>query len=138
MAPLDFRTTSLLVFLAVFVIYILCSKYRQHVVANKFKREHGCLPPPRLYQPERIIGVSVFLMFRRAHKANNLLELFQNLFYTNGPTISATLFGKTFITTIDPENIKAILATRFDDFGIGQRKNTFGPLLGNGIFVNGA
>lgn len=48
----------------------------------------------------------------------------------------ATVMGQTFYSTTDPENIKAILATNFKDFGLGKRLETFGPLLGKGIFTS--
>ena len=38
--------------------------------------------------------------------------------------------------TIEPENIKTILANKFDDFGLGKRLEAFSPLLTGGIFVN--
>ncbi|KFY69662.1 hypothetical protein V496_00068 [Pseudogymnoascus sp. VKM F-4515 (FW-2607)] len=44
--------------------------------------------------------------------------------------------GSTNILTVDPENIKAILATQFKYFDIGpKRRGNFMPLLGNGIFT---
>jgi hypothetical protein len=39
-----------------------------------------------------------------------------------------------YIYTMDPENIKAILATQFKEFGLSKNRiNTFAPLLGHGI-----
>jgi len=46
------------------------------------------------------------------------------------------LFNSSHITTADPENIQALLATKFHDFDMGPaRKNTFFDLLGLGIFT---
>jgi cytochrome P450 len=46
-------------------------------------------------------------------------------------TLSATM-----ITTADPENIQAILATKFTDFDLGPKRNEiFFEVLGNGIFT---
>ncbi len=42
-----------------------------------------------------------------------------------------------YINTIDIENIKTILASNFKDFGLGQRQDAFGPMLGQGIFTTG-
>lgn len=42
--------------------------------------------------------------------------------------------GKMFVTT-DPENLKALLATQFNDFELGIRHSHFKPLLGDGIFT---
>ena len=45
------------------------------------------------------------------------------------------LFRPT-IFTADPKNIQAVLATQFQDFGLGAiRRTNFFPLLGNGIFA---
>lgn len=44
---------------------------------------------------------------------------------------------ESFVNTIDPENVKALLATNFKDFGLGIRLDAFGPLLGQGIFTTG-
>ncbi|KAF2786950.1 cytochrome P450 52A12 [Melanomma pulvis-pyrius CBS 109.77] len=51
-----------------------------------------------------------------------------NTFYQN-------VLGSPAIFTLEPENIKTILATKFKDFGLGEsRNNNFFPLLGFGIF----
>ena len=44
------------------------------------------------------------------------------------------LFGITGYFTTDPENVEAILSTRFEDYGLGSRRLAFWPLLGEGIF----
>lgn len=50
-------------------------------------------------------------------------------------TVRVELFGITGLFTSDPENIEAILSTRFEDYGLGSRRLAFLPLLGEGIFV---
>ncbi|KAF3768116.1 cytochrome P450 [Cryphonectria parasitica EP155] len=51
-------------------------------------------------------------------------------------TWSYRLFGTKIISTHDPQNIQAILATQFGTFDLGeQRRATFWPMLGNGIFT---
>ena len=43
----------------------------------------------------------------------------------------------TVISTIEPENVKAILSTKFADFSLGQRRReVFIPVFGHGIFTN--
>lgn len=69
-------------------------------------------------------------------KEKQILEVGCKRYLDNGATWSATMMGQTFFNTIDPENIKAILATNFNDFGIGQRVDAFGALLGRGIFTS--
>ncbi|PSR80330.1 cytochrome P450 [Coniella lustricola] len=46
------------------------------------------------------------------------------------------LFGAEIISTHEPQNIQAILATQFGTFDLGvQRRGMFWPMLGNGIFT---
>jgi cytochrome P450 len=41
------------------------------------------------------------------------------------------------MTTIEPENVKTILSTKFGDYSLGRRrKEVFIPFLGHGIFSN--
>ncbi|KAI0122395.1 cytochrome P450 [Daldinia grandis] len=49
-------------------------------------------------------------------------------------TARIELFGVTGYFTSDPENIEAILSTRFEDYGLGSRRLASAPLLGEGIF----
>ncbi|KAI5954868.1 ALK2 [Candida theae] len=60
---------------------------------------------------------------------------FKEVAYPNVPTFSARMFTVKFWLTKDPENIKAILATQFNDFCLGTRHASFEPLLGDGIFT---
>lgn len=50
-------------------------------------------------------------------------------------TFKFSLAGVSLVYTKDPENIKALLATQFEDFSLGIRHSTFKPLLGDGIFT---
>ncbi|ESZ90657.1 hypothetical protein SBOR_8957 [Sclerotinia borealis F-4128] len=53
-----------------------------------------------------------------------------------GITWKYSILGTSSLFTVDPENIKAILATQFDDFDLGPlRRGAFWPMLGNGIFT---
>lgn len=45
-------------------------------------------------------------------------------------------FNTSLISTIEPENVQAILATKFNDFELGKdRRENFAEVLGNGIFT---
>ncbi|KAL8807777.1 MAG: hypothetical protein Q9200_004532 [Gallowayella weberi] len=45
--------------------------------------------------------------------------------------------GVNSIYTIDPENVKTVLALKFQDYRLGQRReDAFVPLLGKGIFTS--
>lgn len=72
----------------------------------------------------------------RGSNEHRLLRLFQDA-HKCGDTFTGTLLGSSVIMTIDPENVKTVLATAFDDFGVGPREKILGPLAGKGIFTSG-
>lgn len=49
-------------------------------------------------------------------------------------TFNQKLLGARTIFTTDPKNVQAVLATKFKDFGLGEKRNyNFSALLGQGI-----
>lgn len=50
-------------------------------------------------------------------------------------TYEALTMTDELIFTQNPTNIKAMLATQFEEFGIGIRQSAYAPLLGKGVFV---
>lgn len=59
-----------------------------------------------------------------------------NWFRDSAPTVEQNLGGRRFLFTADPENIKAILATQFSDFGKGELfHRDWKEFLGDGIFA---
>ena len=121
--------------LACLTCYIIVQKIIAYLSARSFSKTHGCKPIYRIPQSERIIGYGYFKEQVEAARNKTLLETTVKRYEEHGTTWSATAMGRVFINTIDTENIKAILATNFDDFGLGHRLHTFGPLLGRGIFT---
>jgi cytochrome P450 len=55
-------------------------------------------------------------------------------YITIAGTVRLELWGVTGYITTDPENVDAILSTKFDDYGLGSRQIASLPLLGEGIF----
>ena len=43
---------------------------------------------------------------------------------------------ENFVSTVEPENIKTVLSTKFKDFGLWKRFEFIGKLLGHGIFTS--
>ncbi|CAH6718270.1 cytochrome P450 52A12 [[Candida] jaroonii] len=69
-------------------------------------------------------------------EAGTLIDYFHKRFEDNrSNTLSARIAGMITINTRDPENIKAILGTQFNDFDLGVRHSQFYALLGDGIFT---
>lgn len=62
--------------------------------------------------------------------------LFSKLPPGRSRTIEMCMAGERFIFTADPENIKAILAAQFDDYGKGETfHNDWKDFLGDSIFT---
>ena len=78
-----------------------------------------------------------FLRIIRAIGKHNLLGMYQKLWQKLGVyTVINPLLGNEIIYTIEPENVKTILATNFDDYYFGPLRDPLKPFLGGGIFVS--
>lgn len=71
-------------------------------------------------------------MRKSGYFADYQKEQFDNM---NVETYRQQVLTQTLIFTCNPENIKAMLLSQFNDYGIGPRRGAFRPLLGNGVFV---
>ncbi|KAG9245264.1 cytochrome P450 [Calycina marina] len=126
---------ALAALLALFSLFAVRGIYT-YIEGIRFSRAHGCKPAKRFPQSERIIGYDLYKQQQEAARTKSLLARGLKRYADNGPTFSFSFMGNTFVSTIDPENIKHILATQFGDFVLGSRSVTFGPLLGRGIFTS--
>ncbi|OAL64260.1 n-alkane-inducible cytochrome P450 [Trichophyton rubrum] len=93
--------------------------------------------PPKVEQSPVKFGIDFYGRVSKAVEENRYLELEMELLEKHGDTVSVSMFGKPMILTREPENIKAMLATQFEDFSLGaSRYNSFVPMLGDGIFTH--
>lgn len=102
-------------------------------------RENGC-QPVKVYPHKGILGkffgYDTLSQNFRAAKASCFLETARLRNFSDQKTLRMRVFRRDFIITIEPENIKTILSTKFDDWGLGSlRASTFEPVFGNGIFT---
>lgn len=127
---------AVLFLFSTFVLYrivtsVVTSRYHARRAA-----ELGCKPP--LSRPYRYpLGVDLVWRLVKADKAqvipDEMVAIYNELKVN---TWSQNMLGDSFIATVDPKNIQAVLATQFNDFALGElRTNNFFPLLGNGIFT---
>lgn len=80
-----------------------------------------------------LFGILYFFKIQRQKKLGDLIDVLSNLLNEGKDTITfRVLFNKLYLTK-DPENIKAMLGTQFNDFILG-RYHMVQPLLGDGIF----
>lgn len=91
------------------------------------------------YQSDHCFGFRNWYILLHHKRAGTFTEYgrleFERVNNPKVPTFIFRIFGVEIISTRDPENIKAILATQFLDFTLGLRHPQFLPLLGSGIFT---
>jgi cytochrome P450 len=118
-----------------YVFSLIVSRASLYLARRRFKNANGCLPCPKIGAIDPILGIDRVIINMRVAKEHNLLEFNKAHFDRLGHTFYASALGKTFFMTRDPENVKTILATKFNDFGLGNREKSLGHLLGRGIFT---
>jgi cytochrome P450 len=79
-------------------------------------------------------GIRILEMLKEV-KNGRFVEYIAGHYPKYGTTFQLRRLVRTPIFTIEPENLKTILATKFDDFSLGTRHREFYPLLGDGIFT---
>ncbi|TVY83945.1 Cytochrome P450 52A12 [Lachnellula suecica] len=106
-------------------------------IRNKIRaRALGCQSPPM--QKQRLpFGLEQLTKAIYSDKSQRLPDNAIQRFKKMGTyTFGFSLLGKQNFVTAEPENIKAMLATKFQDFSIGKvRKGNFNRLFGSGIFT---
>jgi cytochrome P450 len=129
-------------------------KIRQRLRTSRIEKLLGCKPPRRLNQSKALFGLDFIFDFVSAARSHRALEHLRNLHEKYDYTFAANVLGDTFFHTVralshhktsssvdeavqsEPENIKALLSSQFDDFGLGwKRHRDFSPFLGDGIFT---
>lgn len=115
-------------------IYLYARQVLGEVVYDRRAKANNCGKPARKMSPTLGLWEGRNLLKAVSeHKADLFTE---NIFVKAGHhTIRGSLPLKTAMYTIDPENIKTVLATSFKDYSLGKRYESFFPLLGNGIFT---
>jgi len=120
---------------ALFALSVIYKRTRLYLQRREFKKQHGCQPITRKRPMRDPLGILNMMRGARAMKEHKLLDLLLELYETVGTTFAFRFVDKYIIATHDPENIKTVLSLKFNDYGIGKREETFGELLGKGIFT---
>ena len=126
--------TSVLLFILFPIAYVNISIAIERRAIAKL----GAFPP--IVRAKLPFGIDVVL--RSISCANNYrdLEFWDWLFdwspNKHSKTVESTFARQRYIFTADPENVKAVLATQFDDYGKGQPfHEEWKDFLGDGIFT---
>lgn len=103
-------------------------------------RIHGTKPAIVYPHRDPLLGTDWIIDMTKALKANTILETWDDIIKRTGPTFYTQVTGVWLLLTNEPENMKAILSTKFEDWDIGGSRQkatalTVGP---HSIFsVNG-
>ncbi|KAF8002599.1 hypothetical protein HF325_003564 [Metschnikowia pulcherrima] len=128
LGPYVLKWYTLLIVLGAF--YYLHRSY----IEFKFNKAFGC---KRAYPMDiGFLGISSLVELLDCMRKGTALEyLGAKTTPTGRNTFEIYLAGVKILFTKDPEIIKAVLATQFNDFALGSRHAHFLPLLGDGIFT---
>ena len=121
-----FSLYALVLFLVVSVNYLLKAKHKREVLLlqlcfhltdipqklNAIASQHGCLSPP-LLQNQMPLGIDRLEQIFRANTESRLMELFLFHFRQTGYTLKQVFLLTPAYGTVDPENLKAILSSKF-------------------------
>ncbi|TVY83200.1 Cytochrome P450 monooxygenase fsdH [Lachnellula suecica] len=116
-------------------VLFLARQAISYISAARFKKRHGCKLARQIPQRETIIGYDFYRERVESSKNKTFLENTKKRHDTYGATWTASTMGRRFYSTIEPDNVKTVLATNFKEYGVGSRLKAFGPLLGEGIFT---
>ncbi|KAF2497096.1 putative cytochrome P450 alkane hydroxylase [Lophium mytilinum] len=122
-----------LLILTIFLTLTL-SHFRPHARAGG----EGCKAPPSYPHIDPIFGLdSLFLCLRDLHRGNLMNHLDDTFKRIQGGvyTYSTNFLGSRVIYTIEPENVKTIFATRYEDYGQSQTRKDALAIFGPGIFT---
>lgn len=126
--------TCFLLFILMPTIYLTISVFLE----NRALAKLGSFPP--VVRAKLPFGLDVVVRSTR-HTANDDDLAFWDWLFSGSPnkhskTVEVSLARERFIFTADPENIKAILATQFSDYGKGKPfHHDWKPFLGDSIFT---
>ena len=117
-------------------LYYLIRSYAVYKARSQIISQHGCKPPSKYPVWDPFFGLDVVYDAVRAIKRKTFLSEKVSHYETYGMTHSSRLTTFPVISTIEPENIKAVLSTQFKDFEVGSpRRRAFGPVIANSILV---
>ncbi|PIS55854.1 hypothetical protein CJI97_001089 [Candidozyma auris] len=118
------------VFFAAILLYALYRNLKIFYLRKRFGAELAPWIPKSGWFNSR----PALVMFRRKSQGE-LVGWLWTKFYGEHENYRVRIGGDTLFVTIDPENLRAVLATQFNDFALALRHSHFKPVLGDGVFT---
>jgi cytochrome P450 len=141
----DTTTAKLLGLVVLKLLVLLLILYIGYlVVRSTFTRVHNiraarrnhCRPVARLPTWDPWFGLGLLRDFARTTTEHNGLEYMRRRYDETGNTFAFNMLTMSLITTREPENVKAVLAMKFEDYGVANLREIMIPFVGKGIFVS--
>ncbi|KIK53185.1 hypothetical protein GYMLUDRAFT_49511 [Collybiopsis luxurians FD-317 M1] len=127
-------TLYILSFPMALMISVVFSDISNRVAARRMNAT--MLPAPSFWEdptPGSLVSLyRAMKSFRGGYPGDGL----ENRLVTTGPTFNFRVLFQDRVVTFEPNHIKAVLATQFEDFDKGEDAvSTLGSLLGTGVFA---
>lgn len=120
--------------LIAFPIIWMIVEYLNEIYYIYLSKKHGCDIPR--YMTSFPFGIRATLQMYREYKNDNMHPDTQQQIRESGvKTARVQTVTRHIVMTSDHENIKAMLASQFKDFDLGDRLKYFKRALGEGIFT---
>ncbi|KAK5132091.1 hypothetical protein LTR08_000341 [Meristemomyces frigidus] len=121
------------------ILYHLTSSYLSTRRFRAFARTNNCAPVYRAQDQKWPWGLDrIYAVLKaKSRGLDPLDDYFAPPLYAHPTLARGMLFNTTIIETIEPANVKTILATKFDDWVIGEyRHRAFRAVQGVNIFTS--
>lgn len=142
LSPVLTHLTPLNITFVLFATFLLHRIYFELTTGARRRRlvaERGCKPTyqyPHKGILGRWLGLDVLKEFVQSGREGRMQEATRLRNFSNGiKTLQTRRLLTNNFATIEPENVKSVLATDFQSYSLGQtRRDVFIPLFGHGIF----
>ncbi|KAK6221588.1 hypothetical protein LQW54_001360 [Pestalotiopsis sp. IQ-011] len=124
--------TLLASLIAAYAGYRLYLGYALRLVAQ----QHGCQPATRYKHMDPVFGLDIFLRTGDAISKNTFLVEHQRRYDTYGHTFESLNLGSHAVSSIHPENLRAVFSKNAADWGVQPlRLHNMGPFCGAGFIT---
>ncbi|OAL26002.1 hypothetical protein AYO20_10271 [Fonsecaea nubica] len=131
----------LIALVAVYALHRIYYELTTGARRRRMIRDNGC--EEVVWYPHKgimgkLYGVDVIKQMVQSGKEGRMNEATRLRNFSSGRnTLKLRMAKNTVISTIEPEIIKTILSTKFQDYSLGKRRRqVFLPIFGHGIFAN--
>lgn len=131
LTPISFKAAVCFSLPILFLAYRCISS---HLRRTKYA---ACREPPRYPQQRVLLGLDTLREIIAAVKSKCYLRKLHLDYTRYGNTFTKNFLLSSIVCTVEPANLRCILASNFRDYGITSvRKDAFRPFLGNNILTS--